>query len=121
MTQQNQKHYAKKHEEKEILMEEEFRERLLKEAKEGRLTCSKAFLIGKESGKEPQQTGVYLDLLEIRIVECQLGLFGFTPEKRKVKTGEIIDPIRQLIEEGREDSRLSLTKTDLMADAIISW
>lgn len=108
MTQQNQGHYAKKHTGKEILIEENFREHLLAEAKEGTITCVNALWIAEESGKGYQQTGIYLDLLEIRITECQLGLFGFMPEKRIVKKTEIIDPeMQQLIEKERKNGGVS--------------
>jgi hypothetical protein len=108
MTHQNQGHYAKKHAGKEILVEEKLNEYLLKEAKEGTLACDRALLIANELGKSPQDIGIHLDLLEIRIAECQLGLFGFTPIKRTVKEAEIIDPaIQKLIENGVEGGYIS--------------
>jgi len=104
MTEQNRRCYSKKHAGKEIFIDEKFREHLLEEAKEGALICTRALLIAKELGIDPQQAGIYLDLLEVRIAECQLGLFGFTPVKRLVKKAETIDPaMRQLIEEAMEN------------------
>jgi hypothetical protein len=107
MTCQKQGHYAGKHAGEDISLEEGFKERLLEAAKDGALTCAKTLSLAKESGKEPRQAGIYLDLLEIRILECQLGLFGCAPEKRRVKKAEIIDPLRQLIEKDIENGSVS--------------
>ena len=95
-----EKHYAEKHAgNAEIVMDEKLKAHLMEKAGEKTIKCTEALLTAAEMGKTPQDVGVHLDLLEIRILECQLGLFGFSPVKRIVKRAGSIDPaIRQLIE-----------------------
>jgi len=53
-----------------------------------------------------EKVGVALDLLEIRMVSCQLGLFGYAPESRIVRPAASVSPdmedaIRQALVNGR--------------------
>jgi hypothetical protein len=45
-------------------------------SKEGRLTCAVAFAIAEEAETSPAVIGQAADLLETKITQCQLGLFG---------------------------------------------
>ena len=54
----------------------------------GKIACAKVFSIASELGTSPAVAGKTLDLLEIRLVKCQLGLFGYTPDKSIVKPAE---------------------------------
>ncbi len=52
--------------------------------------------------------GKTADLLEYRIVECQMGLFGYSPEKRIVRAPEHIDqPLREQLERYAADGRIN--------------
>ena len=47
-----------------------------------------------------------LDLMDVRLTRCQLGLFGYTPQKRIVKPAATWDPaleedIRKALRDGR--------------------
>ena len=61
------------------------RDALLKRAAGGKLPCAVAFDIGKQLGVLPDAIGLAADLLELRLVKCQLGLFGYRPNKSIVK------------------------------------
>jgi hypothetical protein len=50
-----------------------------------KIACSAVFAITGELGVTPADAGRALDLMEISIVKCQLGLFGYAPEKKIVK------------------------------------
>jgi hypothetical protein len=50
-------------------------EAIKREAKEGRISCTRAQLIAVELGVPIPLVGRALDLLEIKIIECQLGCF----------------------------------------------
>ena len=54
-------------------------------AKDGKLSCTAAFAIAEEIGTSAAKVGETVDLLEFRLEKCQLGLFGYTPEKKIVK------------------------------------
>jgi hypothetical protein len=60
-------------------------------ALQGGLPCSTAFEIAEELSVKPLDVGRSADLLDLRICRCQLGLFGYEPEKRIVKPLPSVD------------------------------
>ena len=60
-------------------------DKIKKKAKNGEVACAVAFQIAKELKLSPAEIGKAIDLLEFRISKCQLGLFGYGPDKKKVK------------------------------------
>lgn len=75
MTHENAGHYAGKHAPGET-PDPGIAEAATGRAKQGALACAVAFEIAEEQGASPAAVGKTLDLLEIKIVGCQLGLFG---------------------------------------------
>lgn len=61
-------------------------------AEEGKITCSAVFRIASELNVSPQEAGKAVDLLKMKLVKCQLGLFGYLPEGRVVKPAEKVSP-----------------------------
>ena len=61
------------------------REALQSRAKESGLVCAAAFAVAEEIKFSPRAIGEAMDQLQIPIIKCQLGLFGYSPEKRIVK------------------------------------
>ena len=76
--------FAKKHK-GSIKLDPSIKEAVLKRSKEERLPCAVAFEIAKELGVEAAEVGKTVDLLNFRLVKCQLGLFGYLPEKKIIK------------------------------------
>ncbi len=75
-------------------------------AKEGELPCADAERIALEQDTAMAEVGRTLDLLEIRISRCQLGLFGYAAEGKIVKrenpvTRELEKAIRSRLSGGR--------------------
>ncbi len=58
---------------------------ILGQTKNNELTCAKAFKIADELNVSAAEVGKTADLLNMKLVRCQLGLFGYTPEKKIVK------------------------------------
>lgn len=52
--------------------------------KEGALACAVAFDIAKRLEASPAKVGQTLDLMNVRLSKCQLGLFGYKPNKKRV-------------------------------------
>ncbi len=105
MTKEDAGHYAKKH-----LHDSEVRpeiEGALKQlAPNGEVPCAIAFKIAADLNIEPGDVGVTADLLEMRLIKCQLGLFGYQPVKRIVEPAQNIskdleDGIRGRLEDGK--------------------
>lgn len=75
-------------------------------ANESRITCVAAFTVAADLAATPSAVGRTLDLLEHRIVACQLGLFGYSPEKKIVRaaddvSSELSDRLREAVADGR--------------------
>lgn len=56
------------------------------------LACADAEKIGAELGVELAEVGRTLDLLELRIGRCQLGLFGYGKERKAVGPAKHVEP-----------------------------
>jgi hypothetical protein len=75
---------------------------------QNRLTCVAAHRAAADLQVSPKVVGIQADLMELRIVECQLGLFGYAPEPKRIDPGiEISDDVWAAIENKSTDGRLS--------------
>ncbi|MFH2218836.1 MAG: hypothetical protein ABII68_04140 [Pseudomonadota bacterium] len=75
-------------------------------AENGKITCAEAFAVSGEQGAPPSEVGFTIDSLDLRIAECQLGLFGYRPRKKIVRpadsvSGEMEGAIRDAMVENR--------------------
>ncbi len=61
------------------------KENVIKYASQGELPCAVAFKIAAKLGATPSEVGKTVDLLNLKLSKCQLGLFGYKPDKKKVK------------------------------------
>lgn len=61
-------------------------------AAKGELVCAEAERIGAALGVKLEEIGRTLDLLELRIGRCQLGLFGYGPERKAVHPAASVAP-----------------------------
>jgi hypothetical protein len=57
---------------------------MLQRAEKGKLPCEVAFDIVDNLKIPPAAVGECADRLKIKLVKCQLGLFGYQPEKKMV-------------------------------------
>jgi len=58
---------------------------------EGEMACAEAERIGAAQGVQLEEVGRAMDLLEIRISRCQLGLFGYATEGKIVRPADQVD------------------------------
>lgn len=58
----------------------------------GALSCAAAFEVVRELGVSPVDVGSAADGLDAHLLQCQLGLFGYKPEKKIVKPLDVVDP-----------------------------
>jgi hypothetical protein len=65
-------------------VDETIKNALLSHVREGELPCAVAFKIAGDLGVSPRDVGITLDLLNLRLTKCQMGLFGYTPNKKIV-------------------------------------
>ena len=75
---------------------------------EGCVSCAVAHELAEDMGVTPAEIGKNLDLLEYRIVKCQMGIFGFMPEKKILKPAEsITDELKAHLENAARDGQVS--------------
>ncbi len=105
---QDEGHYAGKHPDKSAL-NERIAEVLKAEAENGRLSCTAAHRIASELGVSPAETGRNMDLLEIRITGCQLGLFGKDKDEvdKTLPSEDDVDVLKEIIEEDSRNGGIS--------------
>ncbi|MBW2107583.1 MAG: hypothetical protein JRI36_02800 [Deltaproteobacteria bacterium] len=73
----------------------------------GRLSCAVAFKIAIAHHLSPIEVGRAADLLELRLVKCQLGLFGYGPGKNVLTpVRSVPEPLKKAIFQGITDGRL---------------
>jgi hypothetical protein len=110
MSEKKRKPYSEKHD-PDFRPDPSIEKALRKGAANQELSCALAFKIAEDLRVEPHEVGRTADVLDIRIVKCQLGLFGYKPDK-KIVTAE--DAPNQEIEEAltksSEDDRMSCEK-----------
>jgi len=70
----------------------EIQEAVLKQSKDGQLPCAKAFAVCRQNNVSPDVVGRCADALKIKLVKCQLGLFGYSPGKKIVKPAADVKP-----------------------------
>lgn len=93
MTHLDHGNYSKKHSDSSINPNAETL--LTAEAKHGKITCVAVHRIAKKLGITPPKAGVQVDLLELRLIRCSLGLFGYG---KGVKMIQPVDSIPQDLE-----------------------
>jgi hypothetical protein len=73
-----------------------------------KLGCAAAFDIAAQLNVSPQTMGHTLDQMDYRITHCQLGLFGYSPEKKIVAPEKNIGSnLKAAIESAAKDGCLS--------------
>jgi hypothetical protein len=81
--------------------DEEIAAAIRERARESALRCAAAFRIAEDLDVSPLAVGRVADDMDVRLVRCQLGLFGHGERKRVVEpAGEVALALEQAIREG---------------------
>lgn len=75
-------------------------EAVLRQSKDGELSCAEAFMICRQNNVSPDIVGKCADARKIKLVKCQLGLFGYYPEKKMVKPASDVAAELKFVIEG---------------------
>jgi hypothetical protein len=85
--------------------------------RDGGLACAVAHKMAGELGVEPREVGLAADMIGVAIVKCQLGLFGYSPEKRIAKPASEVSPdLKEAIQKSLKEGRLSCADAWKIAD-----
>ena len=110
MTKDDDGHFAQKHP-SDSETDARITEALKQWVSEGEIPCAVAFKVASELDVAPALVGKTADLLELRLRKCQIGLFGYEPNKRIVKPAETVsEELETCIRDGLTDNRLSCEK-----------
>ena len=106
MTEHDRGHYAKKHP-ADRAVDSAIAEAVKKKATNNEITCASAFTIVEDLGVSPEEVGFTIDALEITITKCQLGLYGYKPNKKIIKPADQVTPeLEKAIRDGLVNDRL---------------
>jgi len=106
MTHEDKGHYAAKHTGRQI--NETIAEKIRALSKDNCLTCAQAHRAAKELNLPPSEIGVQTDLLEYRIADCQLGLFGYSDGQKRIDPDIDITPeLNEHLNKAGKDGRIS--------------
>ena len=96
--------------------------RIRERTKSEALPCAVAFEIAKSFGVDPLQVGRTADSMSVSLSKCQLGLFGYKPNKKIVKQRPAKEvSISDAIRDGLVENRLPCaTAWNIAADFSIS-
>jgi len=89
MTHGDRGNYKAKHS-SGISLNQEIAGALEKKTAAGKIACADASNTAAELGVTMKEVGVTIDLMEIELSKCQLGLFGYSPQKMVVKPAETV-------------------------------
>jgi hypothetical protein len=105
MARKDKGHFASKHPGASVKKEVE--ELLKKKKTDGAMPCPLAFQAATELNLTPAEIGQAIDLLEIPLSKCQLGLFGYTPVSRIIQPAESVpEDLEAAIRKALADGRL---------------
>jgi hypothetical protein len=106
MTHEDAGHYAGKRSGAQL--NETLAARIKENISENRISCVEAHNIAAELNADPADVGIAIDLLEIRIIKCQLGLFGYNNKKNISALSDKINPdIESAIKSSLVNDRLA--------------
>ena len=107
MTHEDSGHYARKHP-PDRKPDPKLVDVLKKRSHEGKISCAAASEVAKEMGMSPGEVGFTADFLELAIVKCQLGLYGYQPLKKILKPAETVPVgLEEAIQKASENNRIS--------------
>src|SRR5450759_5277049 len=106
MTHLDKGKYFQKHS-NQAKVDDSLRQEIMQKAKENNIACAVAEEISQRKEMTLGEVGMAIDLLNINLVECQLGLFGYSPQKKIVQpANEVVPVLKENICAALDNSRL---------------
>lgn len=99
------------------MADEKIEKIIAEKVKNNDLPCAVAFDIANQVGISPADMGNYADENKLHLVKCQLGLFGYKPEKKIVKAvSEVAPDLEAAIRNELINDRLPCKSAWLLAE-----
>ena len=107
MTHEDKGKFFAKHP-KDTKVDDDLKQEIIEQAKNNNITCKKAEEIAGELGATLEETGRTIDILNIKITKCQLGLFGYGESQKIVQPAKEMPPdLKKSITSSLENGMLS--------------
>ena len=117
MSHENQGHYAAKH--PGIKTNPRIADELNKLADKGKINCTHAHKIADKLSVSPDEIGIQADLSELCISRCQMGLFGYSPQKKRLNPGiRISEELGRELDKNQVDGRISCAQCWALASRL---
>lgn len=105
MTRDKDQKFSDKHG-SDAILDEKIKTAILENTGTKEFPCAVAFKISAQFGVTPAEVGKTVDLMDFRITKCQLGLFGYQPQKKIVgakdpQSTELEAAIKEKLSDGR--------------------
>jgi hypothetical protein len=91
MTHVDKGKYFQKHPQQSIV-NEDLKQEIMKQVRDNNISCAAAEKISQNKKVTMNEIGVAIDLLNVNIIKCQLGLFGYEGKKKLVQAAEEVAP-----------------------------
>lgn len=118
MSENKPAHYAQKHP-AETAMDPRVRRGIEEKVANGHLSCAAAHGLAASLGLAPVEVGMGADLMEVKIGKCQLGLFGYSPNKKIASAPEVCPPaIADAVRAEAREGRISCEACWKIADRL---
>jgi len=89
-------------------VDDDLKQEIINQVKNNNISCKKAEEIAGEVGFTLEETGKAIDILNINITKCQLGLFGYGEIKKIVQPAKEVTPeLKESITTELKDGTLS--------------
>jgi hypothetical protein len=106
MTHEDKGNYAGKHPDRK--KDPLIVEKLETLGQQNQITCAEAHRAASELNAPPSDIGVQMDLMELRLVKCQLGLFGHASDAGPVDTDiEVPNDLKTRLVNTSKEGRIS--------------
>jgi hypothetical protein len=106
MTHKDKGKYFEKHA-RNTKVDDDLKREIMGQAKENNIACKSAEKVAARKSITISEIGKTIDILNINIVECQLGLFGYGEVKKIVKPlKDVIPELKENITSRLNDGRL---------------
>jgi hypothetical protein len=110
MTHEDRGKYSAKHS-KNMDIDDDLKKEILEQVKNNSISCRKAEEIAGELGFSLEETGRTIDILNVKIAKCQLGLFGYG------ETQKIVQPAKEIAPDLKESITAALKEGTLSCAA----
>ena len=105
MTEYDKGHYAQKHPADRVV-DPAVAKAVMENQSDNEISCATAFKIAEDLGVTPEEVGFTIDKHEITIIKCQLGLYGYKPNRKIIKAADKVSPeLKDAIRAGMVNDR----------------